>query len=108
MRKHLNTYVAHLHSRPAHHRRRFSMQAAGVITIAVFLVWLSTLGVRLATSGTSAPLPDSAGSAAALLAGDAAIPAQPADASLQQQSAGDASQSAPDQTAPASSDAYPN
>ncbi len=77
------------------------MQAAGIITLAVFLVWVSTLGVRIATSGTSAPLPDSAGSAAALLAGDAALPAE-------LQSGAAAVQDAADQSAPASSDTYPN
>lgn len=108
MRKHIQTYVSHLHARPAHHRRRFSMQAAALITVAVFLVWLSTLGVRLATSSTPAPTTNAGNAAATLLAGDAAMP-QSADTSSQQQpSAQDASQTAPDQTAPVPSDTYPN
>lgn len=71
MRKHITAYVAHLHSRPAHHRRRFSMQAAAIITIAVFFIWLTTLGVRFAAS-SDIPAANTGNAAATLLAGDAA------------------------------------
>ncbi len=50
MRRHVTRYIAHVHAQPAHHRRRFSMQISAILTIAVFLVWLSTLGMRLAAS----------------------------------------------------------
>ena len=67
MRNHAAKYIAHIHAKPAHHRRRFSMQIAAVITVAVFLVWLSTLGIRLATSGGETTF-SSSQSAAALTA----------------------------------------
>lgn len=67
MRHHIARYIAHLHAKPAHHRRRFSMQLSAIITIAVFLVWLSTLGMRLAASAGESAF-DTSQTAAALRA----------------------------------------
>ncbi|MDE2213372.1 MAG: hypothetical protein KGJ34_02470 [Patescibacteria group bacterium] len=52
----MRTYLTNLHARPAHEKRRFSMRVAAVLTIAIFIIWLSTLSIRLAgdiSSGSS-------------------------------------------------------
>ena len=48
----MKNYIKQMHEKPAHERRRFSMRMAVGITTAVFLVWLSTLGLRLAGDPT--------------------------------------------------------
>jgi hypothetical protein len=44
----MRRYFENLHARPAHEKRQFSMQVAGMLTALIFVVWISTLGVRLA------------------------------------------------------------
>lgn len=44
----MRRYLENLHAREPHEKRRFSLRAAGVITLGVFLVWFSTLGLRIA------------------------------------------------------------
>lgn len=66
----MNRYFSHLHSKPTHHKRRISMQASALITAAVALVWISTLGVRL--SGTIGSGAIAGSDASGLVAGVAA------------------------------------
>lgn len=49
----MKKYIEHLKSKPPHQRRQHATQIAGVITAFVFVVWLGTLGVRLATSSAA-------------------------------------------------------
>jgi len=43
----MKEYIKNLHARPSHEKRRYSMRVAAACTAAVFLIWLSTLGLRL-------------------------------------------------------------
>ena len=43
----INNYFEKLQSKPTHEKRRFALQSASLITSAIFLVWLATLGPRL-------------------------------------------------------------
>jgi len=49
----MHRVLENLHGRPTHEKRRISLQIAAGVTAAVFLVWVSTLGVRLAGSAES-------------------------------------------------------
>jgi|GEM_PF-2130540 len=43
----INSYFEKLQSKPTHEKRRFALQCSSVITSAIFLVWLATLGPRI-------------------------------------------------------------
>ncbi len=43
----MKDYIAKLHARPSHEKRRFSMRAAAGVMAAVFLIWLTTFSFRL-------------------------------------------------------------
>ena len=44
----MRKYIEHIKSKPTHNRRIHAMQfSVGIITV-VFVVWITTLGVRLA------------------------------------------------------------
>jgi cell division protein ZapA (FtsZ GTPase activity inhibitor) len=49
----MKQYLEHLKTRSTHERRVFSMQAAGVITAVLVVMWLATLSLRLTSSGES-------------------------------------------------------
>lgn len=49
----MKKYIQKLHAQPPHQKREFAVHAAAVVTAAIFLVWLSTLGVRFLNSDTS-------------------------------------------------------
>ena len=44
----MKKYFDHIKQKPTHQRRQHSMQAAGVATAVVFVIWIGTLGMRLA------------------------------------------------------------
>jgi len=58
-------YVESVKQRPTHERRQHALQMAGAIMIAVFVVWVATIGIRLATVD---PLTAEGGDSAADLA----------------------------------------
>lgn len=66
----MRKYIEKLHTRPIHEKREFAVHAAAGVTALVFLVWLSTLGVRMATSNPQTTLAGS--DAANLIAATAA------------------------------------
>jgi len=43
----MKQYLDHIKSKEPHERRQHAMQIAGVVTAAVFAVWITTLGFRL-------------------------------------------------------------
>ncbi len=43
------SYIDQIKSRPTHERRTHAMQMAGAIIVAIFIVWVATIGIRLAT-----------------------------------------------------------
>jgi hypothetical protein len=46
----MKRYIQHIKSKPPHDRRQHAMQlSAGVVAI-VFVVWISTIGIRFASS----------------------------------------------------------
>ena len=49
----MNKYLQHIKQKSPHARRGHAMQIAGCVTALVFVVWLTTLGVRLTSSGGS-------------------------------------------------------
>ncbi len=62
----MKNYIEHIkNTREPHERRQHAMQIAGIITGTLFVVWLGTLGVRLASQGAIAESPDSSLQAAA-------------------------------------------
>ncbi len=68
----MRRYIEHIKdTREPHERRQHALQVAGVVTAAVFVVWMGTLGVRFATptianeDGTQTVDPDSSLTAAA-------------------------------------------
>lgn len=63
----MKRYLKHLKTRSTHERREFSMQAAGVITAALFVLWLATLGIRLASTGEEFERSDTENTAATLI-----------------------------------------
>jgi hypothetical protein len=46
----MKKYFDHMRSKSPHERRQHAMQVAGIITALVFVVWVSTLGVRFAST----------------------------------------------------------
>ncbi|HUD03009.1 MAG TPA: hypothetical protein VMR46_03305 [Candidatus Paceibacterota bacterium] len=46
----MKNYIAHIKSKPPHERRQHAMQIASVITGLLLVVWVTTLGVRFATT----------------------------------------------------------
>ncbi len=46
-------YFDHIHSKSTHERRQHATRVAGGIVAVMFLVWVTTLGVRLASPTTS-------------------------------------------------------
>ncbi len=52
----MRRYFEHLHRQEPHKKREFSAHAAAGVTLLVFLVWVSTLGVRLSQTGVSNPI----------------------------------------------------
>jgi len=51
--KKMKRYLQHIKTKSPHHRRQFAMQIAGCLTAVVFVGWLTTLGVRLSSSGSA-------------------------------------------------------
>ncbi len=43
----MKKYYDNVMQKEPHHRRQHAMQIAGVVTAAVFAVWITTLGLRL-------------------------------------------------------------
>ena len=55
----MKRYIQHIKdTRDPHQRRQHAMQVAGVITGALFVVWLGTLGYRLTNQTDAATSPD--------------------------------------------------
>lgn len=50
----MKRYIEHVQSREPHERRQHAMRLAGAVTVAVFVVWVTTLGLRLSSSNTQA------------------------------------------------------
>ena len=48
----MKKYLQHIKTKSTHQRRGHAMQIAGTMTALVFIVWITTLGVRLSTSGS--------------------------------------------------------
>lgn len=46
----MKRYLNHIQSKPPHERRQHAVQIASVFTAFVFVAWVATLGMRLATS----------------------------------------------------------
>jgi len=44
----MKKYFKHIQNKPPHERRQHAVQVAGVCTALVFVVWVTTLGMRLA------------------------------------------------------------
>lgn len=55
----MKQYFDHIKSKEPHERRQHAMRIAGAVTAAVFVVWLTTLSLRLA-GGTQVAQDDSA------------------------------------------------
>lgn len=43
----MKRYFEHMQSKDPHERRQHAMRVAGVLTAVVFVVWVTTLGMRL-------------------------------------------------------------
>jgi hypothetical protein len=62
----MKNYIKHLkETRTTHQRRQHALQIAGVVTAALFVVWIGTLGTRLASQDVAAQSPDTSLTAAA-------------------------------------------
>ncbi len=62
----MRRYLEHIRTtREPHERRAHAVQVAGVLTAALFAIWLGTLGTRLATQEEIAASPDTSLTAAA-------------------------------------------
>ncbi len=62
----LRRYITHLKNNyTTHQRRQHSLRIAGAVTAALFVVWIGTLGVRLASQDAVAQSPDTSLTAAA-------------------------------------------
>ena len=71
----MRRYIEHIReTRAPHERRGHAVQVSGIITAAIFAVWVGTLGLRLASSEDMAQAPDSSLSAAAAAAQGASGP----------------------------------
>ena len=68
----MKNYFTHLMSKTPHERRRHSMQVAGLVTCLVFLVWITTLGVRFAGTPPQTATTDDPSQLAAVAASAAA------------------------------------
>ena len=44
----MKRYLEHIKSKSPHERRTHAMQLSGGIVVVVFIIWLSTLGLRFA------------------------------------------------------------
>lgn len=74
----MKRYIAHMReTREPHERRQHAMRVAGVLTGALFAVWLGTLGARLTQESEIAQSPDTS------LTASAAASTQNKGASLQ-------------------------
>ncbi len=49
----MKNYYHHVKSKSTHERREHAMRIAGIVTVAVFVGWVGTLGVRLASNNPS-------------------------------------------------------
>ena len=45
----MKKYLEHMHTKDPHERRTHALQIASALTAVVFVVWITTLGYRLAT-----------------------------------------------------------
>ncbi|MEK7613138.1 MAG: hypothetical protein AAB449_03275 [Patescibacteria group bacterium] len=45
----MKRYIEHMHTKEPHERRAHAMRVALLATAALFFVWMTTLGVRLAS-----------------------------------------------------------
>jgi hypothetical protein len=62
----MKNYIEHIkNTRTTHQRRQHALQVAGGVTAALFLVWIGTLGMRLASQDAVAQSPDTSLTAAA-------------------------------------------
>ena len=62
----MKRYLDHIkNTRTTHQRRQHALQIASVVTAALFVVWIGTLGVRLAWQDAIAESPDTSLTAAA-------------------------------------------
>lgn len=55
--------MAHMQEKAPHHRRSHALQVAGVFTALAFVVWVTTLGMRLGSAGQIAGSDQGDGSA---------------------------------------------
>ncbi|MDO8517754.1 MAG: hypothetical protein Q7S26_00475 [bacterium] len=55
----MKRYLQHIKTKSTHQRRGHAMQIATVATAFVFVVWVTTLGVRLTGSGSAAVVENS-------------------------------------------------
>ena len=73
----MRRYIEHIkNTRAPHERRQYAAQVAGMLTAAVFAVWVGTLGVRLASQGAVAEEQDALPLTAAAAASQA-LPGTP-------------------------------
>ncbi len=56
----MRRYIEHVQSKEPHERRQHAMRLAGAVTAAVFVVWVTTLGLRLSSSNTEVAADDTA------------------------------------------------
>jgi hypothetical protein len=54
----MKRYLDHIKSKPTHERRQHAMQMSAAILVLVFLVWISTLGLRFASPAQTADAND--------------------------------------------------
>ena len=52
----MRRYIEQLHAKEPHQKREFAAHAAAALTGVIFLVWISTLGARLASGGVAPTL----------------------------------------------------
>ncbi len=67
----MKRYIAQLRQRHPHEKRRFSLNAAAIIVGFIFIVWISTLGVRLTqqiSDSTSSGSNNNSGNGSSLVA----------------------------------------
>jgi hypothetical protein len=46
----MKNYIAHIKTKPPHERRQHAMQLSAGIIAVVFVVWISTIGLRFAST----------------------------------------------------------
>lgn len=59
----MKNYFQHVEGKTPHERRRHAMQIAGAVTAVLFVGWLATLGVRLASLTASSDASQAAAAA---------------------------------------------